>query len=276
MIVAVGDVQGCAAALQRLMQAVGDRPDRRWWFCGDLVNRGPASLATLRLVRDLGPRAVTVLGNHDLHLLAVAYGVRKAGRSDTLDEILAAPDRDELLDWLRHRPLIHHAHSHLLVHAGLLPEWTVEQAEALARELETHLRGADCAGFLASIFKPDPPVRWSPTLETTDRLRIAVNAMTRLRFCSRDGVMNLRNTDGPQAAGPNELPWFDLPQRRSTQTTIVFGHWAALGLKLAPNLVATDTGCVWGGSLTAVELTRDPTARRVWQVRCDSPPVPKQ
>lgn len=274
MIVAIGDLQGCAGALRRLLDRVGADADTEWWFCGDLVNRGPASLDTLRLVCGLGERAVTVLGNHDLHLLAVAHGARRRGASDTLDEILAAPDRDELLDWLRRRPLAHCAHGHLLVHAGVLPSWSVEQTLALAREVETQLRGADWPGFLARLFGGQSPARWDDGLAGAERARVIVNALTRLRFCTPDGAMELKHTDPPDRAPPGLLPWFEVPGRRSAEASIVFGHWAALGLKLAPTLVGIDTGCVWGGSLTAVGLHADWRRRPVWQVGCEAAAAP--
>lgn len=269
MIVAVGDLQGCACAFDRLAAAVAAKADTQWWFCGDLVNRGPDSLGALRRLRALGDRAVTVLGNHDLHLLAVACGARARGASDTLDAILAAPDRDELLDWLRQRPLAHFAHGHLLVHAGVLPGWTVEGTLALAGEIETSLRGPGWREFLVRLFEGRSPRRWDDGLAGPERWRVITNALTRLRFCSAEGVMELKSTAGPDQGPSGYLPWFEAPGRRSAGTPIVFGHWAALGLKQAPDLIGLDTGCVWGGRLTAVSLHADWRRRRIWQVECE-------
>jgi bis(5'-nucleosyl)-tetraphosphatase (symmetrical) len=235
------------------------------WFVGDLVNRGPASLATLRFVRDLGARALTVLGNHDLHLLALAHGVVKEREDDTLAEVLAAPDRDELLDWLRHRPMIHVEADHILVHAGLLPQWDAATAKALAREVEVELRGPRHREFLAQLYGSRPD-RWSDNLRGIDRLRVVVNAMTRLRFCTPEGVMEF-HTKGETAKAPaGYLPWFDVPGRKCAGCTVICGHWSALGLRIAPNLLALDSGCVWGGKLSAIRLED----RRLYQVPCEA------
>jgi bis(5'-nucleosyl)-tetraphosphatase (symmetrical) len=233
------------------------------WFVGDLVNRGPASLATLRFVRDLGDRAVVVLGNHDLHLLAIAEGYAKPRADDTLHDVLAAPDRAALLDWLRGRPMIHVEADYTLVHAGLLPQWDIGTAEALAREVETELRGPNYPSLLGSLYGSRPD-RWTEDLRGADRLRVIVNAMTRLRFCTREGVMEFE-TKGETAQTPKGyLPWFEVPERKSAGSTIVCGHWSALGLRLAPGLLALDSGCVWGGRLSAVRLED----RRLYQVPC--------
>jgi bis(5'-nucleosyl)-tetraphosphatase (symmetrical) len=261
---AIGDVQGCFDELQALLEAIEfDRSNDRLWFVGDLVNRGPASLASLRFVRDLGDRAVVVLGNHDLHLLALAQGHVKNRRDDTLEEVLAAPDRGELLDWLRWRPMIHVAGNTALVHAGLLPQWDIAAAQSLALEVETELRGPRHSKFLETLYGSQPD-RWTDDLSGTDRLRIIVNAMTRLRFCTPEGVMEFE-TKGETARAPEGyLPWFDVPNRRSAGSTIICGHWSALGLRLAPNLLALDSGCVWGGQLSAIRLED----RRLYQVSC--------
>jgi bis(5'-nucleosyl)-tetraphosphatase (symmetrical) len=230
---------------------------------GDLVNRGPASLATLRFVRELGECARVVLGNHDLHLLAVARGVAKPRDDDTLGEVLAAPDCDELLDWLRRRPMMHVEAGHALVHAGLLPQWDIARASELAREVEAELRGPGHREFLARLYGSRPD-RWSEDLRGIDRLRVIVNAMTRLRFCTPDGVMEF-HTKGETAQAPaGYLPWFAVPHRRSESHTLIVGHWSALGLRIEPKLLALDTGCVWGGKLSAVRLED----RRLYQVRC--------
>ena len=240
-----------------------DRTRDQLWFVGDLVNRGPGSLATLRLVRDLGDRAVVVLGNHDLHLLALAEGHVESRRDDTLADVLEAPDRDELLDWLRNRPMIHVESDTVLVHAGLLPQWDIPAARSYGSEVEAELRGPGHSEFLRSLYGSRPN-RWCDDLRGADRLRVIVNAMTRLRFCTREGVMEFE-TKGETARAPaGYLPWFDVPGRKSAGGTIVCGHWSALGLRLAPGLVALDSGCVWGGKLSAIRLDD----RRLYQVPC--------
>lgn len=270
MIIAIGDLQGCAHSLLELIESIDD--DRgahaQWWFCGDLVNRGPDSLATLRAIRALGERAVTVLGNHDLHLLGVAAQARTLGQQDTLDDILSAPDRDELIDWLRHRPLAHHAHGHLLVHAGVLPQWNLKQTLEYAEEIESELRADSWQDFLVALFAGRSPLQWDTTLSGTDRARIIVNAFTRLRLCDRHGRMELKNTNAPDHAPAGLMPWFDVPGRRTAGTPIVFGHWSTLGLKLTDDLIGLDTGCVWGGKLSAVQLTPAQSPRPVWQIDC--------
>jgi len=261
---AIGDVQGSFEELGALLGSVGFDGNRdRLWFVGDLVNRGPASLATLRFVRDLGGRALTVLGNHDLHLLALAYGFAKRREDDTLEDVLAASDRDELLDWLRHRPMIHVQADRVLVHAGLLPQWDVATARALAREVEVELRGPRHREFLAQLYGSRPD-RWSDSLRGIDRLRVIVNAMTRLRFCTPEGVMEFHTKGEATEAPAGYLPWFEVPGRRSAERTVICGHWSALGLRIAPNLLALDSGCVWGGKLTAIRLED----RRLYQVPC--------
>jgi bis(5'-nucleosyl)-tetraphosphatase (symmetrical) len=260
---AIGDVQGCFDELLDLLEVFRfDRAKDRLWFVGDLVNRGPASLATLRFVRDLGERALVVLGNHDLHLLALAEGCATGRKDDTLEEVLAAPDRDDLLDWLRRRPMMHMAGAHTVVHAGLLPQWDVSKARSLAEEVETELRLRH-RKFLASLYGSRPD-RWAEDLRGIDRLRVIVNAMTRLRFCTAQGVMEFE-TKGEVTQAPNGyLPWFDVPGRKSADAIVICGHWSALGLRLAPNLLALDSGCVWGGQLSAVRLED----RRLYQVPC--------
>jgi len=261
---AIGDLQGCFDELERLLVAMNyDRKADRLWFVGDLVNRGPRSLDALRFVKGLGERAVTVLGNHDLHLLAVAEGFAKQRADDTLDEVLAAPDAAELLDWLRRRPLLHREDDYVLVHAGLLPQWNADEAAALAVEVERKLRGPGYAEFLSKLYggKPD---RWSDDLRGADRLRVIVNAMTRLRFCTPEGVMDFRAKGEASKAPAGYLPWFEVTGRNSLDKTLVCGHWSALGVKLLPRLMALDSGCVWGGKLTAIRLED----RRLFQVHC--------
>lgn len=264
---AIGDIQGCFGSLLRLLERCAFDPAQdRLWLVGDLVNRGPRSLETLRFVRGLGSAAITVLGNHDLYLLMVAEGVeKKRGKGDTLDDILSAPDRDELLAWLRHRPLCHVENGHCLVHAGLLPQWTLAQARRLAAEVERLLQGNAYREALAHLWGSEPD-RWNAGLSGWARMRVIVNAMTRMRFCSAEGVMEFR-TKGEAAQAPAGcLPWFEVPQRRSAGQVLVTGHWSALGLKVLPNLLALDSGCLWGRHLTAIRLED----RRIFQVDCSA------
>lgn len=240
-----------------------DPASDRLWFVGDLVNRGPDSLRCLRFVRSLGDRAVTVLGNHDLHLVCVAEGVEKAKGRDTLEDVLAAPDRDELVSWLRTRPLMHVEGGFALVHAGLLPEWSVERARELAGEVEAALRGPGYRKLLERMYG-DKPDRWSDDLQGIDRLRVVINAMTRLRVLDDTGRMVLKFKGEPGDAHDEWTPWFDVPARASRDHTVVCGHWSALGLQVRPDLLALDSGCVWGRELSAVRL-RD---RSVVSVRC--------
>jgi bis(5'-nucleosyl)-tetraphosphatase (symmetrical) len=270
----VGDLQGCheqaLSMLDRIREhaAQGGVAEPAILFAGDLINRGPDSLATLRHVRKLamasGGLIDSVLGNHDLHLLAVAYGIRPEHKSDTLADILHAPDRDELIDWIRQRPLAIRTQGHVLVHAGLLPQWTPAQAMALAGEVQQMLRGDGLAEFLAEMYGNQPD-QWSDDLEGADRLRCIINAMTRLRFCTADGVMDFKMKESGTADPASGLmPWFDVPGRRSARETVAFGHWSALGLTLKPNLIGLDSGCVWGGQLSAVCLED----RSLLQVQC--------
>jgi bis(5'-nucleosyl)-tetraphosphatase (symmetrical) len=230
---------------------------------GDLVNRGPDSLACLRFVRSLGDAAITVIGNHDFHLLCVADGVERKKKRDTLDELLAAPDRAELLAWLRTRPLMHVEDGFVLVHAGLLPQWTVAEARSLAAEVEAELSGPRYREFLAQLYG-DEPDTWSDGLAGMDRLRVIVNAMTRLRVCDASGAMNLKFNGEPGEASDGWTPWFDLPERKSAGVPIVCGHWSALGVCTRADLLSLDSGCVWGRGLTAVRLED----RALFQVHC--------
>jgi bis(5'-nucleosyl)-tetraphosphatase (symmetrical) len=261
---AIGDLQGCRPKMTELLERIhAVCPEPKLIFVGDLVNRGPSSLATLREVRDLGDAANVVLGNHDLHLLAVACGIRKPHPSDTLDDVLNAPDRDELLDWLRRRPLALLENGHLLVHAGVLPQWTAQQTLELAQEVETVLRGPDWIAFLRQMYG-NTPAKWDDALEGADRLRCIVNALTRIRFCSADGTMELTATKGAETELPGYMRWFEVPGRQTEDVTVVFGHWSTLGLMLRPNLISLDTGCLWGGQLSAISLDD----RTVIQVDC--------
>ena len=261
---AIGDIQGCYDSFRRLLDSFAFDPAQdRLWLVGDLVNRGPRSLETLRFVRSLGDAALTVLGNHDLYLLMVAAGHGKRGKDDTLGAILAAPDRDELLDWLRRQRLCHVENGYCLVHAGLLPQWTVSHARALAGEVEAALAGDACAKFLAKMWGSEPD-HWTDDLEGWPRLRVIVNAMTRMRFCTPAGVMDFHVKGEVAKAPPGFLPWFEVPGRRSADATLVVGHWSALGLKLSPKLCALDSGCLWGGQLSALRLED----RALFQVEC--------
>ncbi len=273
----IGDVQGCDSALGQLLSEVHFSPSRdRLVLLGDLVNRGPASLAVLRRLAALGDAAQCLLGNHDLHALAVACGVRPAHRSDTLAELLAAPDAAQLLDWLRHRPLaLLHSESAqrdlLMVHAGVLPQWSAAQTLACAQELEAALRAANYTDFLQSMYG-NLPAQWSDGLQGTDRLRVIVNALTRLRFCCAQGEMEFASKEGAGAAPVGYLPWFEVPDRHTAQVTVAFGHWSTLGLINRPDLIALDTGCVWGGCLSAMRV--DGGRRELLQVRCAQAQVP--
>jgi len=258
-VYAIGDIQGCFDELQALLALCRFDPRRdRLWFTGDLVNRGPDSLAVLRFVRGLGERAITVLGNHDLHLLAVAEGLGKSGRADTLQAILDAPDREQLLHWLRHRPLLHYDEGldTALIHAGLPPQWDLRTAQACSAEVEAVLRGEDYRDFLAHMYG-NRPLRWTPQLDGRDRLRFIVNCLTRLRFCRVDGELCLKAKGEPGTQPPGCLPWFQVPGRRSAETRVVFGHWSTLGLYHDDKVLALDTGCLWGGLLTAARLDGD-------------------
>ena len=249
---AIGDLQGCYEELRALLALLKFSPDRdRLWFVGDLVNRGPASLETLRLVRALGDNAVVVLGNHDLHLLAVVYGGQRKRKSDTLDELLAARDRDALIEWLLTRPLAHAEAGDLLVHAGVVPQWTVAQTLALAGEVATALQ-RDPRRLFEHMYG-DQPDRWTPQLAGFERLRFTINVLTRLRVCTADGQIDLALKGEPPPPPSPLRPWF-LHPRASRDARIVFGHWSALGFVHSHGVVGLDTGCVWGGALTALDL----------------------
>ncbi len=264
----IGDVQGCDGALGRLLAEIGFSPSRdTLYLLGDLVNRGPRSLAVLRRMMALEGAAHCLLGNHDLHLLATAHGVRKPHRSDTLGDILAAPDRPALLDWLRARPLALFEHGWLMVHAGVLPQWDVGQTIALARELEAALRGPDWTRFLQHMYGNEP-AQWSDGLRGSDRLRVVVNALTRLRFCSAQGVMEFDTKDGADAAPPGFMPWFDVPGRRTAPVPVAFGHWSTLQGAGPEGVLPLDTGCVWGGCLTAARIGKPGEASERIAVRC--------
>jgi bis(5'-nucleosyl)-tetraphosphatase (symmetrical) len=258
---AIGDVQGCFDELRQLLQRIDfDEKQDRLWFVGDLVNRGPKSLDVLRFVRGLGDRAVVVLGNHDLHLVTQHEGFERPRRDDTIGDVLAAPDRLELVDWLRTRPLMHVGNGFAMVHAGLVPQWSIEQAASLGKEVEDALAGSNYREFLANMYGSMPD-RWSGALRGWDRLRVIVNVMTRMRFCTPEGRMEFKAKGEKPPAGYR--PWFELRPRG--EAPIVCGHWSALGLQIEPGLVALDTGCVWGGSLSALRLED----RKLFQTKCN-------
>jgi len=246
---AIGDVQGCYDELQALLERIGfNRAHDRLWFVGDLVNRGPKSLEVLRFVKELGDRAVVVLGNHDLHLVTQYEGFERKRKDDTFDDVLSAPDAKELIDWLRSRPMMHADGNWAMVHAGLLPQWAIPIALSLAKEVEAALRAPNYREFLANMYGSKPE-RWDDGLSGWDRLRVIVNAMTRMRFCRADGTMEFHSNGVEPPAGYRA--WYE---GRDDARPIAFGHWSALGLRLTERIAALDTGCVWGGALIALRL----------------------
>jgi bis(5'-nucleosyl)-tetraphosphatase (symmetrical) len=262
----IGDVQGCCDSLERLLRKIAYSPSRdHVYLLGDLVNRGPGSLATLRLLHGFGASATCLLGNHDLNLLAVAQGVRRPHAGDTITQILEAPDRESWLHWLRHQRMAVHEQGWLMVHAGVVPQWDLAQTLRLAGEVETLLRGDALAAFLPLMYG-DEPARWSDTLEGPTRWRFVINALTRTRFVAADGTLDLVTKDGAGGAPAGYLPWFEVPGRRTAGTPIACGHWATLGLVERPDLLALDTGCVWGRQLTAARI--DGGRREIIQVDC--------
>lgn len=269
----VGDVQGCDAPLGRLLDQVGFSSSRDQLFVlGDLVNRGPDSAAVLRRLMAMEGAAQCVLGNHDLHLLAVAAGAGRLKPMDTLDGILQAPDRPALLNWLRHQRMAIWSHEVLMVHAGVLPAWTLQTTLALAAEVEAVLRSPDLSDFLHQMYGNEPAA-WRDDLRGTDRLRVVVNALTRLRFCSADGVMEFAAKEGADAAPSGFMPWFDVPGRQTADVTVAFGHWSTLGWLDRPDVWALDTGCVWGGCLSALRLDNN-GQRELIQVKCEQAQKP--
>jgi len=268
----IGDVQGCCAALQQLLAKLDFSPSRDQVFLlGDLVNRGPASLATLRLLQNLGAAATSLLGNHDLHLLAVAHGIRPPSGGDTLADILSVPDREGLLDWLCHQRMAVHAHGWLMVHAGVVPQWDLAQTLALAAEVETILRSPDLPVFLGTMYGNEPD-QWNESLSGPARQRFIVNVLTRIRFCDAAGRLDFKTKDGAAGARVGFTPWFDAPERQTAGTPMAFGHWSTLGLINRPDLLALDTGCVWGGRLSAMRV--DGGRRELVQVACEQARVP--
>ena len=271
----IGDLQGCAGPFDRLLQTIGFSPSRdTLYLLGDLVNRGPDSLGVLRQLMSMGTSAHCLLGNHDLSLLAVAAGARKPHRKDTVDGVLNAPDRGLLLDWLRQRPLALHAHGWLMVHAGVLPQWTADEVVTLGHEVSGVLQGREGSNWLHHMFGNQSD-RWTPELQGPDRWRVVVNALTRLRFCTPGGVMDFDTKDNASSAPEGLLAWFDAPNRLTANTPIAFGHWSTLGLVQRPNLLALDTGCVWGGCLSAARLdAENARVAEVIQVQCPQAQAP--
>jgi bis(5'-nucleosyl)-tetraphosphatase (symmetrical) len=265
---AIGDLQGCYDDLMHLLENLHfESASDTLWFVGDLVNRGPKSLDTLRFVRDLSDAAITVLGNHDLHLLALEAGKRPPKKKDTLHEIFDAPDCDELLHWLRHRPLIHYDRDRqqVLVHAGLPPQWKAKKAVQYAAEVETILRSDQHRELFHNMYG-DEPTMWDRELAGWPRIRFIINALTRMRYCSPDGRLNLNEKLQPGTQPKGLIPWFEVPERRSKNKEIIFGHWSTLGLVKRKGIIALDTGCVWGGRLTAVNL--DDPQRSIYSCDC--------
>lgn len=270
----IGDVQGCDGALGRLLRAVDFSPSRdHAYLLGDLVNRGPESAQVLRRLMAMQGSVSCLLGNHDLSLLAVAEGLRAQHRNDTLDPILQAPDREAMLAWLRAQSMAIRAHGLLMVHGGVLPQWDAADVMRLAGEVEAVLRGPSLREFLAQMYGNEP-ARWDESLAGAPRLRVIVNALTRLRFCTPEGEMLLKAGGGPADAPEGSSAWFDVPGRRTAATTIAFGHWSQLGLMLRDDVLSLDSGCVWGGCLSAVRWDPAAKSREVIQVKCEQAQVP--
>ena len=271
---AIGDVHGCLETLERLLEAIEfDRRADRLWFVGDLVNGGPDSLGVLRRVREMGDRATTVLGNHDLHMLAVAAGAHELREDDTFTDVLDAPDGDELLEWFRHRKMLHRSgpdldDETLMVHAGLMPRWSASRAEGLARELEAALRGDDHPDLLDEMYGNEPRA-WSDQLDGIERMRLLVNAFSRMRCLDRRGRLDFSYKETLEGVPDGLVPWFDHPERRSTDVRIVFGHWSAIGYHRRAGVHALDSGCVWGGELSALRLEDE----ELFQVDSELPAV---
>jgi bis(5'-nucleosyl)-tetraphosphatase (symmetrical) len=270
----IGDVQGCDGALARLLERLDFSPSRdTLYLLGDLVNRGPASDAVLRRLQGYGDAARCLLGNHDLGLLTVAAGFRQPKPGDTVQAVLEAPDREALLEWLCHQPLVRLEYGVLMVHAGVLPQWEVPQVLALADEVHAQLRGPGLRDFLAGLFGNEPD-RWDDRLQGPDRWRVIVNALTRMRFCTPEGQMDVKTSGGPDRAPVGMTPWFDAPGRRTAGQTIACGHWSTLGVRLRPDLLALDSGCVWGGCLSALRLGPTPASHELIQVDCEAAQIP--
>lgn len=269
---AIGDLQGCFFSFQDLLKKIQFNTEHdRLWFVGDLINRGPGSLEVLRWIFERQSSVVAVLGNHDLHTLVVAEGFVSAHRSDTIQVLLDAPDANELLTWLRHQPLVHFEHGYLMVHAGLLPQWTIDEAMMLGAEVQAALQSDHYADFLKHMYGNEP-IAWQQDLVGWDRLRVITNAMTRLRVCSQQGEMEFKFKGELNKIPDGYRPWFELEHRASIDAPIIFGHWSALGLKHTHNVFALDTGCLWGGQLTALRLED----KQIFQVPCNPKDAPRR
>ncbi len=269
-VYAIGDVQGCFDELQELVNNISFDPNKdQLWFVGDLVNRGPKSLETLRWIKSLGDAAVTVLGNHDLHLLAAYVGAKDIGASSSLYPTLQAHDIDDLIDWLRHQPLMafNKKLKFAMVHAGLAPQWSIEDALDYAKEVERVLQSKKYKDFLFNMYG-DKPNQWDNELKGWSRLRTITNFMTRLRYCNNKGVMDFNEKNSPGMQGVKLKPWYEIASRKSQDTTVVFGHWSTLGHIREHNVISIDTGCLWGGALTAVKIKLDKL--KVYQVDCEA------
>ena len=260
-IYAIGDIQGCYTQLQKLLNKLEFNPKNdTLWFAGDIINRGPDSLATIRYIKSLGDSAITVLGNHDLHTLAVANGRGKQGRKDTIKDIMEAADRDELLNWLLHRPLLHYdkKHNACMVHAGIYPKWSISDALAYANEVETILQGPKSHEYFHHMYGDKPP-KWSGKLKGWDRLRFITNVFTRMRYCDNKMRLTLRDKGSPAKQPPGITPWFSFEERKTRDTKVIFGHWSTLPNPHIENLFPLDTGCLWGGKLSAIKVDGDMT-----------------
>ncbi len=269
-IYAIGDVQGCFDELKALVEKISFNPKLdHLWFVGDLVNRGPNSLETLRWVKSLGDRAITVLGNHDLHLLAAFAGVKQINSSSSLYPVLQANDVEELIDWLRNRPLMHFDQklNFAMVHGGIIPQWSIKKALSRAKEVETGLRSKKYKEFLENMYG-DKPDQWDKSLNGWDRLRVITNIFTRMRYCNNEGIINFSDKGPPGTQKAGLQPWFEIKKRQSQNTTIIFGHWSTLGHYKGNNVIALDTGCLWGGFLTAVRI--DDTKNKKYQIECEA------
>ena len=268
---AIGDVQGCYTALTCLLEGIHfDRNKDTLWFAGDLINRGPQSLDTLRFIKDLGDAAICVLGNHDLHLIATVLTGKQSKKYDTFDDIIAADDCHELIDWLRRRPIIHHDSDlgYTMVHAGVPPQWSITEAQSLAREVEETLQSDNVNSYLFAMYGNKPEC-WKEELAGTDRLRVITNYLTRMRFCTKKGVLDLDCKTKPEDAPEKYAPWYSYENRKTINDKIIFGHWAALeGQTNTKNVYALDTGCVWGGKLTAMRLEDEV----LYSCQCDHSP----
>ncbi len=266
----IGDVQGCYDELRELVDYISFNPKKdQLWFVGDLVNRGPKSLETLRWVKKLGNAAVTVLGNHDLHLLAAYVGAKDIRTTSSLYSVLQAKDIDELVGWLRKQPLMRYNKSlkFAMVHAGLAPQWTVKDALGYAKEVETILRSKKYKDFLFNLYG-DKPNQWDGRLKGWNRLRTITNFMTRVRYCNREGVMSFTDKGPPGTQTSRMKPWYEISSRKSQETTVVFGHWSTLGHIQLQNIISTDTGCLWGGQLTAIKI--EPESLTIYQLNCEA------